>query len=776
MAYTKLGWVNDQAPALNQTNLNHMDQGIYDAHQELAEYEDIFTGDLDDLSDDLSDVKSAFDDTFDYLFTETLENGFDKDNLETTNGYWSNSDGSFVSNSNYKACSAYARVKPNTKYSSWYNDGTASLYTYVCFYDASKNFIEGSALTSSNIITSPANAMYVRVSCVNARVSSYVLCEGETYSAYKTFGTKVVATKYAHVVPWNYETDKKLKDEGNIADAKGTGNIFKGIKDTSKLILLNGFDNTSLETGKRYDTADGTTLVDASTYSACTKYSFVCPGKTYSAWHKNTSNIFEASTYFYIYWYDGCQNFISGEVISSSNVVTAPDGAWYVRLAVLTTRKESFIFTEGSALAQYYTYGYSVGNTSNFLTINDLSYFTKEMLIEGIVTNGDVTPSPSGEYWFSLRNIIIAPFPVTINIKNGWRAHLFYYVGNTQTSPTTEWYIYDPYTIPANTPFSFYYQKTDASSATLSEAREAITIIGYTVNQYISDGMEPMYYYMGERLPLKKNGVVPVYKYIIVYESLPTGGLQGCDLNNNVLFVCRGDDILMLYDYDDGSEIANLESPVGHGNAFQFGNTKYDEADEFPVAYASPFFDTEDNDYSIVNKIRVSRSASSLIARYKFPVSSSGYYGAGCINEDDTIMYVVGFKAKSYTDGTGNALIVSEWDMTNLEQNEDSSYTPTFIRKFEIPFRMMMQGVKYINGRIICCHAPFTTSDNTTVFHSTIFVVDTVKERVVSEFKQLPITISGAELEDCFFVPYKNGYKLGVLMSNGRTQELVFDT
>lgn len=46
MAYTKLGWVNDRTPALNQTNLNHMDQGIYDAHHELSQYEDIFTGDV----------------------------------------------------------------------------------------------------------------------------------------------------------------------------------------------------------------------------------------------------------------------------------------------------------------------------------------------------------------------------------------------------------------------------------------------------------------------------------------------------------------------------------------------------------------------------------------------------------------------------------------------------------------------------------------------------------------------------------------------------------
>ena len=32
MAYTPIGWLNDQAPAINQTNLNKMDNGIKDAH------------------------------------------------------------------------------------------------------------------------------------------------------------------------------------------------------------------------------------------------------------------------------------------------------------------------------------------------------------------------------------------------------------------------------------------------------------------------------------------------------------------------------------------------------------------------------------------------------------------------------------------------------------------------------------------------------------------------------------------------------------------------
>ena len=37
MAYTKTVYVNDNPPALNADNLNHIEQGIYDAHQENEE-------------------------------------------------------------------------------------------------------------------------------------------------------------------------------------------------------------------------------------------------------------------------------------------------------------------------------------------------------------------------------------------------------------------------------------------------------------------------------------------------------------------------------------------------------------------------------------------------------------------------------------------------------------------------------------------------------------------------------------------------------------------
>lgn len=49
MAYDLVGFINDNPPAINQTNLNHMDQGIKDAHTQLA----VVDGNIDHLENDL---------------------------------------------------------------------------------------------------------------------------------------------------------------------------------------------------------------------------------------------------------------------------------------------------------------------------------------------------------------------------------------------------------------------------------------------------------------------------------------------------------------------------------------------------------------------------------------------------------------------------------------------------------------------------------------------------------------------------------------------------
>lgn len=44
MSYTKTAWVNDSAPAVDATNLNKLEQGVYDAHQLIAAFQGVPTG------------------------------------------------------------------------------------------------------------------------------------------------------------------------------------------------------------------------------------------------------------------------------------------------------------------------------------------------------------------------------------------------------------------------------------------------------------------------------------------------------------------------------------------------------------------------------------------------------------------------------------------------------------------------------------------------------------------------------------------------------------
>jgi len=38
MAYTKTVWKNNQPPALNETNLNKIEEGVFEARRELCGY------------------------------------------------------------------------------------------------------------------------------------------------------------------------------------------------------------------------------------------------------------------------------------------------------------------------------------------------------------------------------------------------------------------------------------------------------------------------------------------------------------------------------------------------------------------------------------------------------------------------------------------------------------------------------------------------------------------------------------------------------------------
>lgn len=53
MAYTKTQWVNNQAPAIDADNLNKIEQGIYDAHEEITDVKGDIPQNVSDLTNDL---------------------------------------------------------------------------------------------------------------------------------------------------------------------------------------------------------------------------------------------------------------------------------------------------------------------------------------------------------------------------------------------------------------------------------------------------------------------------------------------------------------------------------------------------------------------------------------------------------------------------------------------------------------------------------------------------------------------------------------------------
>lgn len=172
-----------------------------------------YAADAKVTGDKLGELKSALtleDSKLESYIKSTLLNGYDKDSVESTNGYWSNSNGNFVSNSNFLACNQYAVIKPSTKYSLWYGGGSAGTYCYVCWYDVQKNFLSGTNMPSSNIVTSPSNAQYVRLS-VQKNKTDYVFCEGETYLGYNSFGTYAEMTDKV-VIPEISAIEKELEE------------------------------------------------------------------------------------------------------------------------------------------------------------------------------------------------------------------------------------------------------------------------------------------------------------------------------------------------------------------------------------------------------------------------------------------------------------------------------------------------------------------------------------------------------------------------------------
>lgn len=234
------------------------------------------------------------------------------------------------------------------------------------------------------------------------------------------------------------------------------------------------------------------------------------------------------------------------------------------------------------------------------------------------------------------------------------------------------------------------YSKT---GATLSDA-------------YAVDGtsLDTAYDVNGSVVFTKQSGGVDYSSYTISnYCSVSLQPTQGFDIYNGVIFQYLANSssvnnrMTTINAETSAFIVKNIVVVSDHGDSASFSNEFYSESDDYPLIYV-----TADTNPAKVYVNRVTPTTSELIRTLSFPLERTGYYAAACIDFENDIIYMVGYSentALSDNDGS-NKTVVSKWDMGNMTDNGDNTYTPAFISSYERPFIYVMQGQQYYDGML----------------------------------------------------------------------------
>jgi hypothetical protein len=175
-------------------------------------------------------------------------------------------------------------------------------------------------------------------------------------------------------------------------------------------------------------------------------------------------------------------------------------------------------------------------------------------------------------------------------------------------------------------------------------------------------------------------------------------GFNGFDVYNGVIAQFMANNKLYLFDLTEHTSIATaLSITSAHGDSASFSKVKQYQSDEFPLLYV-----TSDSNPANVYVNRITRTGTTLIKTLSFPLAQAGYYAAHAYDEDNQIIYMVGYSEQNFTsaDGGNNKTVVSKWDISQLTDNGNGTFTPAFISRYERDFIYVMQGQQFFDGYI----------------------------------------------------------------------------
>lgn len=176
---------------------------------------------------------------------------------------------------------------------------------------------------------------------------------------------------------------------------------------------------------------------------------------------------------------------------------------------------------------------------------------------------------------------------------------------------------------------------------------------------------------------------------------------QALDIVNGTIFQLLASssisDKMATVDVSNSTIISsNIPITSDHGNSASFSHKYYVVGDDFPLLYVSSWSEPK------VYIDRVTQSSSQLIKTLSFTTEKAGYHPCLAYDESNEIAYMLGYTEDNYlTDDSGNnKVLISKWDMSDVTENQDGTFTPEFISSVERPFIYVMQGLQFHDGMI----------------------------------------------------------------------------
>lgn len=202
--------------------------------------------------------------------------------------------------------------------------------------------------------------------------------------------------------------------------------------------------------------------------------------------------------------------------------------------------------------------------------------------------------------------------------------------------------------------------------------------------------------------PYERDYSRPTYKQS---KTISIANRQGFDIYNGMLFQFRANlsnlsNKMATANYNTGAIInTDIDVVSGHGDSASFSNQKYDPSDDYPLLYVSG--DTVP--YIYIN--RVTENSATLIKTIYISNEIAGYNFCGTYDWDNNIMYTTGTTENNWQsdlDGK-NKCIVCKWDLTDMTDNGDGTFTPKLLSTYQRPFIYVVQGEQFHDGYIWLC-------------------------------------------------------------------------